>query len=78
MANAAFKEILDFLISGPIPEQIAAFKVSLSAQARLDELLDKNREGNLTDDEAIELDGYIQLNHILILLKANTGRYPFS
>ena len=66
----AFKEMIDFLISRPTPAQIVAFKVSLFAQARLEELLDKNREEGLTDDEAAELDLYQQINHLLLLLKA--------
>lgn len=66
----AFKEMIDFLISRPTPAQIVAFKVSPFAQTRLEELLDKNREEGLTDDEAAELDLYQQINHLLLLLKA--------
>ncbi len=69
-AHPAFEEMLDFLASGPSPEKIVAFKVSPAAQARLDELLEKNRQEGLTDEEAAELDVYSQVNHILILLKA--------
>ena len=56
--NPVFDEMIDFLAGGPSPEQIAAFKVSPSAQARLEDLLEKNRENELTDDEAAELDLY--------------------
>ena len=69
-AHPAFAEMLDFLASGPSPEKIVAFKVSPAAQARLEELLEKNRQEGLTDEEAAELDVYSQVNHILILLKA--------
>jgi hypothetical protein len=69
-AHRAFEEMLDFLASGPSPEKIVAFKVSPAAQARLEELLEKNRQEGLTDEEAAELDVYSQVNHILILLKA--------
>ena len=68
--NPVFHEMIDFLARGPSPEQIAAFKVSPSAQARLEELLEKNRENELTDDEAAELDLYVQINHVMLLLKA--------
>jgi hypothetical protein len=70
VAQPIFNEMLDCLASGPAPEQIAAFKVSSAAQLRLEELLDKNREEGLTDDEAIELDVFSHINHIMILLKA--------
>lgn len=66
-----FKEVIDFLIRQPTAEQITAFKISPAAQARLETLLDKNREDELTDDELAELDTYEQINHLLILLKAH-------
>ena len=69
-AHSAFNEMLDFLAGGPTPEQIIAFKLSPATQARLEELLDKNREAELTNEETAELDVYKQINHILILLKA--------
>jgi hypothetical protein len=69
-AHPAFNEMIDFLAGGPTPEQIAAFKVSPSTQARLEELLEKNSEDGLTDEEAAELDVFEQINHILLLLKA--------
>jgi len=68
--HPAFEEMIDFLASGPTPEQIVAFKVSPSAQARLEELLDKNREDGLADDEVAELDVFEQINFVLLLLKA--------
>jgi len=68
--HPAFEEMIDFLASGPTPEQIVGFRVSPATQARLEELLDKNREDGLTDDEAAELDVYEQINFVLLLLKA--------
>ena len=69
-AYPAFNEMIDFLASGPALEQIVAFKVSPAAQARLEELLDKNAEDGLTEQETAELAVFEQINHILILLKA--------
>jgi hypothetical protein len=66
----AFKEMIDFLVSGPTPAQIVAFKISPTPQARLEELLDKNREDGLTDEEVAELDVYEQINYVLLILKA--------
>lgn len=68
--SPVFEEMIDFLASGPTPEQIVAFKISPTAQGRLDELLDKNREDGLTDDELAELNGYEQVHFVLLLLKA--------
>lgn len=67
---SVYIEVLDFLIKRPTPQEIATFKASPQAQARLVQLLDKNREATLTATEAAELDVYEQLEHMMILLKA--------
>ena len=69
-APAAYAEVLDFLITGTTPQAIVALKVSAEAQERIHTLLYKNREGTLTETEAVELDLYEQLEHMMILLKA--------
>jgi hypothetical protein len=66
----AYAEVLDFLLTRPTPHDILAFKVSDAAQARLQLLLDKNREETLSAPEEAELDIYEQLEHLMILLKA--------
>ena len=65
-----YVEVLDFLISRPTPAEIAAFKVSEKAQARLREVLDKNREAKLNETEVAELDLYEQLDRLMTLLKS--------
>ena len=62
-------EVLDFLISAPTPEQIIAFHPSESAQMRLRELLDRNRNGRLTDHEQAELDKMSWIGHFFTMLK---------
>ena len=66
----AYAEVIEFLAGRPSLEEIIAFKVSDEAQARLRELLDRNRESLLTNDEQAELDLYEQIEHVMILLKA--------
>ena len=66
-----YREITDFLATSPAPEQLIAFQISHPAQARLEDLLDKNREEDLTVDETAELDAYLQARDLMILLKAN-------
>jgi len=68
--SPVFTEIIDFLARGPSSTALLAYKVSPKAQARLEELLDTKREESLTAQEAAELDTYVQVNHLLILLKA--------
>jgi hypothetical protein len=66
-----FQETLNFLTSRPTPQDILMFKASPTAQERLEELLDKNREEGLTEEEETELDVYEQVNDLMILLKAH-------
>jgi hypothetical protein len=66
----AFQEILDFLVTSPTPEAIIAFSVSPTAQERLRDLLERNRESVLTLAENNELNLYERLDHTMTLLKA--------
>ena len=49
---------------------VLGFKVSPSTQERLEDLLDKNREGRLTADESAELDVCEEVQRVMLLLKA--------
>ena len=53
---AVYDDLLDLLAESADAQRVLAFRLSDEKQARLDELLEKNREGALTDDEAAELD----------------------
>ncbi len=66
--------MLDFLASGPTSQQIIEHKATPAAQARLEDLLDKNREEGLTETEAAEMNTFRQVNHVMILLKARARR----
>jgi hypothetical protein len=67
--NTLFNQILDFLSSTPTPEAILAFRPSSQLQARASELLEKNRAGNLSDEDRTELDEFQRLNHFMSMLK---------
>lgn len=69
-----FEEMIDFLASSPTPRQIIKHKVSPAVQQRLEELLDKNGERELTAEEAAELDAFRRVNHLMVLLKARAHR----
>ncbi len=69
-ASPIYQEIIDLLTVGPTAEQILAFKISDSAQQRLEELLDKNREEEMTAEESAELKTYARLSEYLTKLKA--------
>jgi hypothetical protein len=73
-ASPAYTEVLDFLMTSPGPQEIVAFKISPATQTRLGELLEKNREEELTDLEQAELDAFEQIEHVMVLLKARARR----
>lgn len=64
-----YLEVLDFLVTRPTSEQLLTFKVSEPSQARLQTLLQKNRDTSLTPAEMAELNVYEQLDALMSLLK---------
>ena len=69
-AHPAYREMFDFLASGPSPGQIIAHRPTAALQQRVAELLEKNREAGLSEGESAELDDYEQVEDLLGLLKA--------
>src|SRR5437773_1355018 len=69
-AYADVTELLEFLASLPSPEEVLALRASESLQARVSELLEKNRTTGLTPAEEQELDQYGYLDHLVRIAKA--------
>jgi hypothetical protein len=68
--NEVYRAILDFLTSNPSPQAIIDFKLGQTVQERISDLLERNREGQLTSAESAELDEYGRINRFFSLLKA--------
>lgn len=64
-----YQEVLDFLVSQPTSAQLLSYKVSDSSQARIQNLLQKSREIDLSPSETSELDLYEQLDSLMAMLK---------
>jgi hypothetical protein len=73
--NILYDEVVEFLGSGPSPEEIVALHPSALTQERIGELLDKNRTGTLTAVESKELDEYRQLNHLMTQIKLRARQH---
>lgn len=69
-AHPVYQEMLEFLGTSPNPRRMVDFKISPSAQERLDSLLEKSRDEGLTEAEEAELDVYELVHHSMIRLKA--------
>ena len=68
--TAIYDDLLDLLAESVEAERVLAFRLSAAKQARLDTLLDKNRDSTLTAEERAELDAYERFEHVVRLLKA--------
>ena len=73
MQNAPIKTVFDvvtdFLATEPSPQEIIAYHLPDTLQARLDDLLDKNGEGLLTYTEQEELTEFLNVDEMFSLLK---------
>ena len=58
------------LAEGANIERLLAFRLSAPLQLRLDDLLEKKREGTLTNEETTELDAHDRFEHLVRLLKS--------
>jgi hypothetical protein len=68
--SAVYDDLLDLLVESANGQRVLDFRLSDAKQVRLDELLERNREGTLTDDESAELDAYERFEPVVRLLKA--------
>jgi hypothetical protein len=71
----AYEEIIDFIAAGSSPNSVIAFRPSEVARARVLELVAREKAGGLTADEASELGHYLQLEHLMRLVKARAQRF---
>ncbi|MFM6137120.1 MAG: hypothetical protein ACKPCP_23720, partial [Sphaerospermopsis kisseleviana] len=60
---------------GTTPESLINFHLSETAQNRLEDLIDKAKNNQLTKEEKRELDIFLNLEHIITLAKAKAYKY---
>ena len=74
-ARPVYLELVDFLVSGMTPEALLRFRPSEEVQRRVSDLIAGRHNGVLSDEEESELEDFLQLEHILILAKAQARRH---
>ena len=74
-ATKAYDEIVDLFAKGTPPARILAFRPSGQAKQRVRYLLERNQAGDITEEEASELDRFGQLEHLVQLVKARAHMY---
>ncbi len=75
LPNHTYRYILEFLVSRPSPEMVMNFGPTPEMQARVNDLLDKQRTGRLTEIESVELDECVRIDHLITMLKAQALPY---
>ena len=73
--DKSYDEIIDFLAAGSTPDSLLAFRPSPKTTQRVEELVEKNKQGTISVEEQSELDDYLQLEYLLILAKARARQH---
>jgi hypothetical protein len=66
-------DVLEALAALPGPEEILALRPCPALQERIEELLEKNRSGNLSPDEQRTWEQYQYVEHLVRLAKARAA-----
>ena len=72
--DRATDPLLQFL-SREQAEALIAYRGKPELRERIDELASKNTEGELTDGERAEYDGYVKANSFVAVLQAKARRF---
>jgi hypothetical protein len=78
VAQKAYDEIVDLFARGTPSTEILAFRPSRKTRERVRYLLGRNKTGELTKDEASELERFGELEHLMQLVKARAHLYVES
>jgi hypothetical protein len=68
--SSVYWELMEYLAKFASPQQVLAFKISETMEKRLEELFEKNNEGDITPEERLELDEFVEFDQHVMLLKA--------
>jgi len=71
----AYEEVIEFIAAGTSPDRLISFKPSDVVKKRVTDLIYKEKTSGLSSDEKSELDHYMQLEHIMRLVKARARKY---
>ena len=66
----AYDEIVDLIAAGPSSERVASFQPSEPTRQREFDLLAREKSTGVSPEEALELDHYLQIEHLMRLARA--------
>ena len=70
---SSYDHLLEKFVKLLSPEEMLAFQLSEEEQNRIDDLLERNNEGQLTMEEKAELQQYAEIERTVSLLKAKAA-----
>ncbi len=73
--SRVYEEFVDFIAAGSSPADVIAFRPSETAQARVAELIAREKTDGLSADDKAELDLYFQIEHLMRLAKARARQH---
>jgi len=71
----SYDEIVDLFARGASSAEVLAFRPSQETQERVRDLLERNAAAELTEEEAVELERFGELEHLMQLIKARAQEY---
>ena len=71
----SYDEIVDLFARGASSAELLAFRPSLETQERVGDLLERNAAGELTAEEAAELEILGELEHLMQLVRIRAEEY---
>ena len=77
-AVPSYLEIIDFIAAGTTPKSVAEYRPSEEAQRRVEALISREKDGDLSPDEKSELDHFMELEHIIRMAKARARQILHS
>lgn len=69
-----YTEVYEFLASSPSREEILNFRPSDDSLARLSALRDRERQADLSPEEAAELDEWERVEHLVRMVKLTSRK----
>jgi hypothetical protein len=66
----AYEEIIDFIAGGSTPDAVAQWTPSQETKDYVAELIEQEKAGTLSVEELVELNHYLELEHVMRLAKA--------
>jgi len=69
VTSPVYFEIVDFIAAGTTPRTVIDFQPSPEAQQRVADLIEREKADTLSPEEGVELDHFMELEHILRMAK---------